>query len=175
MLTTWGLVREDYDTFHRSWSHRGLHAVVLYRLAAAAQSGTGGRHRIGRLFERVGRMVVAGVYGIEIPPEARIGRRLYLPHPQGIVINWRAVIGDDCVIRHNVTIGSGSETGEGVPTIGHRVQFGPGSIVMGAVAIGDDVLVGPNAVVISDVPAGSRVLAPVATVRPPKHAASPPS
>lgn len=99
---------------------------------------------------------------------ATIGRRLHLPHPHGVVINGRCVIGDDCMIRHNVTLGAGSHTRGGFPTLGDRVQIGPGAVVMGAVTVGDDVLIGPNAVVVQDVPPGSRVLAPAATVRPPK-------
>lgn len=168
-LTTWELVREDYETFNRTRGHPGMHAVVLYRLAAAAQSRRGVRRRWVRVLHKVAHRLVTGVYGIEIPPEARIGRRLYLPHPHGIVINESAIIGDDCLIRHNVTIGYGRNAGGGAPTIGDRVRFGSGSIVMGAVVIGDDVHIGPNAVVISDVAAGGRVLAPVATARPAKQ------
>jgi serine O-acetyltransferase len=47
------------------------------------------------------------------------------------------------------------------------VQFGPGSIVMGAVTVGDDVLIGPGAVVVDDVPAGWRALALRTEVRAP--------
>jgi serine O-acetyltransferase len=63
------------------------------------------------------------------------------------------VIGDDCLIRHGVTIGnSGSEDPFGAPTIGSRVQFGAGAKVLGRVRVGNDVIIGANAVVVRDVP-----------------------
>lgn len=166
--TTWQLVREDLAT-HGSAGHPGWHALVHYRLGTAAYSGRGARHRLGRLVYRLTRPVVVGFYN-ELLPKTRLGRRLHLPHPHGVVLNGRCVVGDDCLIRHNVTLGAASDTRSGVPTLGDRVQLGPGAIVMGAVTIGDDVLIGPNAVVVHDVPAGSRVLAPAATARPPRGA-----
>ncbi|WP_216699444.1 serine O-acetyltransferase [Actinotalea ferrariae] len=115
---------------------------------------------------RVARVLVVNLYGIEIPPDVVVGRRLRLPHPHGIVIVPGSVVGDDCLLRHNVTLGLASPTGVGRPTLGNRVQLGPGATVMGGISVGDDTLIGPNALVIRDVPANSRVVAPVATVRP---------
>jgi serine O-acetyltransferase len=125
-----------------------------------------------RVHRRVAAFVTAA-YGIELPLGVQIGRRLALPHPQGVVFGYGSCIGDDCMVRHNVTLGAASHERDGMPTVGDRVQFGPGSIVMGAVEVGDDVRIGPGAVVISDVPAGSRVLAPVATVVPPRTVSDP--
>lgn len=167
--TTRELVREDFATFSRSKAHPGWHALALHRFGGAVHRAPRGRRRLGKLAYRLGRLIVGGLYHIEIPVQTRIGRRLYLPHPHGVVLHARCVIGDDCMIRHNVTIGAGSDTRGGFPTVGDRVQFGPGAVVMGDVVIGDDVLVGPNAVVVHDVPAGSRVLAPTADARPPKQ------
>lgn len=163
-----GLIAEDYVTHKRKLLSPGLHALVLHRLGTAAARRDTLRARLLRRVIGLAGTFVAAVYGIELPVKARIGRRLFLPHPQGVVLVTGCVIGDDCMIRHNVTVGAGSDTGGGYPTIGDRVQFGPGSIVMGAVHVGDDVLIGPSAVVVDDVPAGSRVLAPAAALRPPR-------
>ena len=88
----------------------------------------------------------------DIAPQANLGRRLMLPHPNGVVIHEDAVIGDDCMIMQQVTIGM---IGEGqVPRIGNRVYIGAGAKIIGKVEIGDGARIGANAVVVDDVPAG---------------------
>lgn len=69
----------------------------------------------------------------------------------GVVIHKRAVIGEDCMISSNTTIGGRSGLVD-VPVIGDRVYIGTGARVLGNIKIGNDVLIGANAVVISDVP-----------------------
>lgn len=87
---------------------------------------------------------------------------MLLVHQHGIVFHWKAVVGDDCVIRHNATIGAGyggAKTLHKGPKLGNRVEVGPGAVIFAAVKIGDGAVIGPNAVVMSDVPAGARVFA----------------
>jgi serine O-acetyltransferase len=91
--------------------------------------------------------------GIVIGATATIGRRLCIEHHGCIVIHGNSVIGDDCLIRHGVTIGnSGSADPFGAPSIGDRVDFGAGAKVLGRIRIGNDVTIGANAVVVKDVP-----------------------
>ena len=91
--------------------------------------------------------------GIVIGATATIGRRLRIEHHGCIVIHGNAVIGDDCLIRHGVTIGnSGGTDPLGAPTIGDRVDFGAGAKALGRIRIGNDVIIGANAVVVEDVP-----------------------
>lgn len=93
--------------------------------------------------------------GIELPCEARVGRRLRIEHFGGIIVSGDTVIGDDVVLRHGVTLGL-RRTGErGAPRIGNRVDIGAGAVILGPVRIGDDAIVGANAVVLRDVPAGA--------------------
>ncbi len=80
-------------------------------------------------------------------------------HQPGVVIADNAVIGDDCLIRQNVTIGSAVEYGP-APKLGNRVRIGAGAVLIGGITVGDDVVIGPNAVVTEDVPAGATVLSP---------------
>lgn len=168
MTGVWALIGEDFRTHRRNPLSAGLHALVVHRLGIAIYSSANPLVRFARPVYKLANAFVEAVYGIELPLQTKIGRRLHLPHPQGVVLVVHSVLGDDCMIRHNVTVGAGSDTEGGYPTIGNRVQFGPGSIVMGAVTVGDDVLIGPGAVVVEDVAAGSRVLAPTAVSRPPK-------
>ena len=73
-----------------------------------------------------------------------------LPHPNGVVIHEDAVIGNDCMIMQQVTIGM---IGEGeVPRIGNKVYVGAGAKIIGRVDVGDGARVGANAVVTKDVP-----------------------
>ena len=158
------IVREDFETHRRAKLSPGFHALAVYRFGTSIPPGNGWRSRGLRRAHRLAAAFVEAVYGIELPLSADIGRRLSLPHPQGVVFVGGVRIGDDCMVRHNVTLGAASTERDGVPTVGDRVHFGPGSIVMGSVRVGNDARIGPGAVVISDVPPGSRVLAPVATI-----------
>ena len=86
----------------------------------------------------------------DIEPRATLGRRLMLPHPNGVVIHEEVIVGNDCMIMQQVTIGM---IGDGeVPTIGNRVYIGAGAKIIGKVSVGDGARIGANAVVTRDVP-----------------------
>ena len=92
-------------------------------------------------------------YGIQIPITTNIGKGLYIGHFGTIVINSRAIIGNNCNIAHNVTIGMayrGEKTG--TPTIGDRVWIGTGAVIVGKINIGQNVLIAPLTYVNCDVP-----------------------
>lgn len=61
------------------------------------------------------------------------------------------MIGRNCSIGQNVTIGGGGRT-PGVPRIGDNVHIGAGAVVIGGIHIGDNVTIGANAVVNKDIP-----------------------
>jgi serine O-acetyltransferase len=93
------------------------------------------------------------VTGADIPLNSRIGGGLVMIHPNGIVIHPRALIGPNCKIFQQVTIGTAGT--EDVPTIGGNVEVGAGARLLGGIVIGDRARIGANAVVIADVPAGA--------------------
>ena len=96
--------------------------------------------------------------GITIGSTAVIGRRFSIEHHGCIVIHGAAVIGDDCLIRHGVTLGnSGYDDPLGAPHLGNRVQMGAGAKILGRVTVGDDVIIGANAVVVRDIADGEIV------------------
>jgi len=96
----------------------------------------------------------SAVSGAEIPlNSARIAGGLMMPHPNGVVVHPEAVIGPNCLIFQQVTIGSGPKPG--VPKLGGHVDVGPGAKILGGVTIGDHAVIGANAVVVNDVPAGA--------------------
>lgn len=103
------------------------------------------------------------VTGADIPLDCKIGGGLLLPHPNGVVIHPGASIGPNCLIFHQVTIGTrGSHD---APHIGGHVDIGAGAKVLGAVTIGDHARIGANAVVLQDVPLGATAVGIPAVVR----------
>lgn len=114
--------------------------------------------------------IVRLVTGIDIPRGAHIGHRLMIHHFGGIIIHPRARIGDDCVLRHGVTVGERSEGG-GVPDIGDGVVFGSYAQVLGPIHVGDGARIGSMSVVLSDVPPGATAVGAPARVLERRHAA----
>lgn len=93
------------------------------------------------------------VTGAEIPLNCNIGGGLLIPHPNGIVIHPGAIIGVNCLIFQQVTIGTRSIPGN--PVIEGHVDIGAGAKILGPVRIGAHARVGANAVVLSNVPNGA--------------------
>jgi serine O-acetyltransferase len=97
--------------------------------------------------------------GIEIHPGAKIGRRLVIDHGMGVVIGETAVIGNDVLIYHGVTLGGKEFTrAKRHPTIGNNVMIGAESIVLGNITVGDNVMIGAGSVVTKDVAPNSAVI-----------------
>jgi serine O-acetyltransferase len=153
------LVREDLACHGGEWTAPGFHALAVYRFGRYARARGGPIGTVLRRLHRVLYVIIRNVYGIELPAEASIGRRLYLSHQHGIIVNGKAVVGDDCVFANNITLGIGVAGKDSVPRLGNRVTLSPGAIIVGRLAVGDDARIGPNAVVMSNVPAGARVVA----------------
>ncbi|WP_434965789.1 serine O-acetyltransferase [Janibacter indicus] len=129
----------------------GLHAIWLHRIAHRWWVRPGGRWP-ARLLAYVSRSVT----GIEIHPGAHIGRRFFIDHGMGVVIGETAVVGDDVMLFHGVTLGGTS--GRRVkrhPTLGDKVMVGAGAKILGDVHVGSNVKVGANSVVVKDVPTGA--------------------
>ncbi len=94
--------------------------------------------------------------GIEIHPAAKIGKGLFIDHGMGVVIGETTVIGDNCTIYQNVTLGgTGKDTGKRHPTLGNNVLVGSGAKVLGPFKVGDNARIAAGAVVLSEVPANA--------------------
>ena len=156
-------IREDLDAamrrdpasenrFDVAVNSPGLHAIWAYR----------GLHRLwqkpgGKPTARALSTVVRSVTGVEIHPGAQIGRRFFIDHGMGVVIGATAVVGDDVMLYHGVTLG-GRSLARGTkrhPTVGDRVTIGAGARVLGDIDIADAVHIGANSVVVKPVPAGA--------------------
>jgi serine O-acetyltransferase len=151
------LLREDFATHDRDWLAPGFWAVAWHRV---------GNWRMGRpkwlrapltFVYRAGHHGVIALWGIDLPYNVKIGRRLRLGH-HGCVLLGAREIGDDVVIQHAVTIGLRHRGTRAFPIIGNRVEIGAGACIVGGVSVGDDCYIGPNTVIVSNVKAGSSVL-----------------
>lgn len=92
------------------------------------------------------------LWGGVIPYQAEIGEGTILGYQAlGIVIHKRCVIGKNCHISQNVTMGGTSEIYE-VPVLGDSVTVGAGANIIGPVHVGNNAVIGAGAVVVSDIP-----------------------
>ena len=124
----------------------GFHVLVYYRIAHFFYKMK--LFFIARLISQIARFFT----GIEIHPGALIGNRLMIDHGMGIVIGETAVIGNDCTIYHQVTLGgTGKEKLKRHPTVGNNVLIGAGAKLLGPIVIGDNVKIGAGAVVLKSV------------------------
>lgn len=99
------------------------------------------------------------IIGVAIETKS-IGGGLRMPHLNGIYIHPNAVIGENCSILQQVTIGANEHRIDykKAPKIGNRVYIDAGAKIIGDVVIGDDVRIGANAVVTKSIPAGMTVV-----------------
>lgn len=95
------------------------------------------------------------ICGSHIGSGAQFASKPCFPHGlQGVYISGGAKVGKDCVIFHNVTIGSNTLSDsryQGAPAIGDHCFLGAGACIIGQMRLGDSVRVGANATVIRDV------------------------
>ena len=133
-------------------TYPGLHAVWGYRIAHLLWNLK--LKLIARLYSNW----IRAVTGVEIHPAAKIGRRFFIDHGMGVVIGATAVVGDDVMIYHDVTLGARTQqSGKRHPTIGNNVVIGSGARVLGNIEIGDGVKINANLVVTKSVPARTNV------------------
>jgi len=100
--------------------------------------------------------------GIEIHPEADIGKRFVIDHGWGTVIGQTVEIGDDCYLLNNITLGgrevADAEDGKRHPSIGDRVQICARAKVFGPIVVGDDCFIGPDVTITEDLARGTTLL-----------------
>ncbi len=124
--------------------HRWAH--LLYRLKVPV---------LPRLISQFSRLLTL----IEIHPGAKIGKRFFIDHGNGVVIGETAEIGIDVTVYQGVTLGgTGKERGKRHPTIGNNVVIGAGAIVLGNIRVSDGARIGAGAVVTKSVPPDTTVV-----------------
>lgn len=160
----WKAIQADYqiiferDPAARHWlevllCYPGFHALGIHRISHLLWKKQ--IPLLPRVLSHLGRWFT----GIEIHPGATIGRGVFIDHGMGVVIGETAIIGDECLIYQNATLGgTGKELGKRHPTLGKNVIVGAGAKVLGNITIGDHVRIGAGSIVLRDVPSDCTVV-----------------
>jgi serine O-acetyltransferase len=142
-------------------TYSGLHAVWGYRIAHGLWGA--GLKTLARAVSQFTRFLT----GVEIHPGAVIGRRFFIDHGTGVVIGETAVVGNDVLMYHGVTLGGTStQHVKRHPTLGDDIVVGAGATVLGDISVGSHSVIGAGAVVVTDAPAGSLLVGSPAIPRP---------
>ena len=134
-------------------TYPGAKAVFFHRIAnffAIAKFNL-----VARIISQFSRFLT----GIEIHPNAKIGKNLFIDHGMGVVIGETSEIGDNVTIYHMVTLGGISPSinsddqrnSKRHPTLMDNVVVGSGAQILGPVVVGKNAKIGANAVVTKDV------------------------
>ena len=135
-------------------TYPGVKAVFFHRIAnffSVAKFDL-----IARVISQFSRFLT----GIEIHPQAKIGKNLFIDHGMGVVIGETSEIGNNVTIYHMATLGGispsiNSKDQRNIkrhPTLKDDVVIGSGAQILGPIIIGRCSKIGANAVVTKDVP-----------------------
>ena len=122
----------------------GLHALILHRIAHKLKYWR--IPLLPRIISNTSRFIT----GIEIHPEARIGRRFFIDHGMGVVIGATTIIGDDVLLYQGVTLGALSVKKDLMdtkrhPTVEDNVTiYANATILGGKTVIGEGSIIGGN-------------------------------
>lgn len=126
---------------------KGYHAVQAHRVAHWLWQ-QGRRHLSLHLQSRASEL-----FGVDIHPAARFGRRILFDHGTGIVVGETCVIEDDVSLLQNVTLGgTGKHSGDRHPKVRRGVLIGAGAKVLGNIEVGEGAKVGAGSIVLETVP-----------------------
>lgn len=150
------LIRERDPAIHTNWEvflYPSFKAVMMYRVAHKWYIN--GHYFWARwLSQKAVRKT-----GIEIHPGAQIGKGLFIDHGAGVIIGETTIIGDNCTLYQDVTLGgTGKEQGKRHPTLGNNVMVSAGAKVLGSFTIGDNCKIGAGSVVLEEVPPNCTVV-----------------
>lgn len=131
---------------------KGFHALQTYRIGHWLWQRDR-KHLALYLQNRV-----SDLFGIDIHPAAKIGHGVMMDHATGIVIGETAVVENNVLFWHGVTLGSVSMTGgDRHPKIRAGALLGAGSTLLGPIEIGAGAKVAAGSVVLENVAAGVTV------------------
>ncbi len=126
---------------------KGFQAIQAYRIGHWLW--TSGRRDLAYFVQ----MRVSEAFGVDIHPNARMGKGIMIDHAHSVVIGETAVVDDNVSMLHSVTLGgTGKEDGDRHPKIGNGVLIGAGAKILGNIHIGERSRIAAGSVVLHDVP-----------------------
>lgn len=135
--------------FNRLFSPSANACLYIRKMQYHATQGGKNHSLLARFYH----MKLVNNYGMCVAPTVKIGIGLQLPHPTGIVLGSATVIGENCSIYQNVTIGGaniGDAKAKRQPHIGDNCIFFSGAMALGNIEIEDYCVLGANSVLLSD-------------------------
>lgn len=134
----------------------GFHALIVYRMGQAIRFYLSRWYGLPLYYPVIFiyhclRFSVRILYGIHIDPDAVIGERFYIGHFGKIVIGPKVVIGHDCSIHQQVSIGVFPKDQKGCVVIEDNVWIGGHSLIKKGVVIGKNATIVVGANVVSNV------------------------
>ncbi len=136
--------------------HRLLQPLLFFKGFQAVQA-----YRVGHWLWTEGRRDLAyfiqarvsEVFGVDIHPNAVVGKGLMIDHAHSIVVGETAVVGNNVSMLHSVTLGgTGKEGHDRHPKVGDGVLIGAGAKVLGNIKVGNCSRVAAGSVVLQEVP-----------------------
>ena len=126
--------------------------LKIHRASYRLSMGGRVRKALGAILRHLNQLL----FSCHIGSRAQIGEGCIFQHNGvGVVISDYAIIGDNCIIYQNVTVGVLEDGSVSAPVINDGVVIGAGAILLGGITIGKDAKIGAGAVVIKDVPTGA--------------------
>lgn len=151
------MIRSDYNAYNMTiarlikgfFTKHTFYAVLLYRMGNFCV-----RHHIKFLPDFL-KGINLRIFACDISSNAKIGLGFRMHHTTGIVIGCDCILGDNCEVFQNVTLGENrSKTIAGqryMPKIGNDVSIYAGACVIGPIEIGNNVQIGANSVVTKNI------------------------
>jgi len=102
--------------------------------------------------------ILSILFSIDLSDKTRIGKNFKIDHGQGLVINYKTIIGDNVILRQNTTIGNKGQGDLKCPIIGNNVNIGANVVIIGNIEIGDNCIIGAGSVIIKNIPKNSIVV-----------------
>ncbi len=109
------------------------------------------RHKM-KFLSKIIYKIIYILFNCVIPPSVIIGKNFHIAHSVGVVFHHELVIGDNCIIYQNVTIGGGKIE------IGNNCIIGTNAVVLGPLKIGNNVKIGALTFVNYDVKSNTTVV-----------------
>ena len=134
--------------------HTPLWTIIGYRLM----------HPLAKIglpvIPRFGMTIMKVLTGMEIHPMSEIGKSFFIDHGVGVVIGETTIIGDNCTLFQNVTLGgTGKHKGKRHPTLGNNVLVGVSATLLGPITVGDNVKIGAETfIIMQDIPSNCTVV-----------------
>lgn len=152
------IISEAKNILNKDPAAKALFEVILCYPSIKAMA----YYRVANRFHKKGHLIISRllsqrarrITGIEIHPGATIGKNLFIDHGMGVVIGETAVIGNNVLLFHQVTLGGigGDMKSKRHPTVEDDVIIGAGAKILGPITIGKGAKIGASSVILHDIP-----------------------